>query len=96
MIRNIGSCVLALSLLTFGTNASGQVALDFLGRYEALADDFAIAARRVGLPPGIRLPRLQSAPEIDPASFYTPELRDVVRNRYSQDVALFGYEFPSG
>lgn len=78
------------------TNASGQLAVDFLGRYEALADDFAIAARRVGLPSDIRLPRLQSAPEIDPAGFYTPELRDVVSNRYSQDVELFGYEFPSG
>ena len=75
------------------TNASGIVAVDFVGRYEALSDDFAHVVREIGLPMSTQLPRLQMAPKLDYASFYTPETKAEVRERFINDVELFEYEF---
>ena len=35
---------------TFVTNEEGRIAIDFVGRYERLADDFRLVANRIGLP----------------------------------------------
>ncbi len=78
------------------TNASGFVAVDFVGRYESLGDDFAYVVREIGLPVDTRLPRLQVAPKLDHARFYTPETKAMVKERFIKDVELFEYEFPSG
>lgn len=77
-------------------NAAGDVAVDFVGRYERLASDFAEVASAIGLPVGIRLPRLQANPHPAPyASFYTPRTRDAVARRYARDLVLFGHRFQS-
>ncbi|MGI9327336.1 MAG: sulfotransferase family protein [Pseudomonadales bacterium] len=78
------------------TNSYGSVAVDFVGRFEALDDDIARIAREIGLPVGTCLPRLQAAPKVDLASFYTAETRAIVMARYINDVELFEYDFPSG
>ena len=76
-------------------NSSGCVAVDFLGRYEALGDDFAHVVCEIGLPADTQLPNLQIAPKRSYASFYTSETRGIVKARYINDVELFRYEFPS-
>ena len=76
------------------TNASGVVAVDFIGRFEALEQDFAAVARRIGLPVVYRLPRLQAAPANAYQDYYNPETRKIVEQRYARDVELFHYEFP--
>lgn len=73
------------------TSSSGAVAVDFVGRYERLDVDFSHVADVIGLPPQLRLPRLQTAPGLDPAGYYTPATIDLVRQRYRRDVELFGY-----
>lgn len=78
------------------TNASGCVAVDFVGRYETLSDDFDHVGHKIGLRSDIRLPRLQSAPKLNHASFYTSQTRSIVEARYAKDVELFCYEFQSG
>lgn len=78
------------------TNSSGAIAVDFVGRYEALDDDFAHVVRKIGLHPKARLPRLQVAPKLNHASYYTPETRAIVKQRYTRDVGLFEYAFPAG
>jgi hypothetical protein len=81
---------------TFVTNEEGQLAIDFVGRFERLADDFRLAAQRIGLPP-IELPRVQVARHpVDHAAFYTAETRAIVADRYGQDVEMFGYAFDAG
>lgn len=47
---------------TFLTNDQGEIAVDFVGRYETLEADFRYVAGRIRLPEGISLPRLQSNP----------------------------------
>ena len=78
------------------TNSAGLVAIDFVGRFERLGDDFAKVARHIGLPAEISLPRLQAAPKRDFANYYTPETQTLVGRRYAQDIELFKYQLQSG
>jgi chondroitin 4-sulfotransferase 11 len=76
------------------TNADGEIAVDFLGRYENLSSDLARVAEKIGLPSDIRLPQLQSNPiRIVYSEFYTARTRDLVARRFAKDIALFGYQF---
>jgi hypothetical protein len=80
---------------TFLTNRRGEIAVDFVGRWETLTDDFRAVRERTGLP-AIDLPRLQAAPAaVDYRAFYGPETRDLVAKRFAKDIAYFGYEFDS-
>ena len=77
------------------TNSSGEVAIDFVGRYEKLDNDFAQVAHEIGLPPEIKPPRLQAAPKSVHADYYTSETRALMRERYARDIDLFEYRFLS-
>ena len=81
---------------TFVTNEDGHLAVDFIGRYERLADDFRLVGERLGLPP-IELPRLQAAGQpMKYSGFYTAETRRIAAERYGRDIDLFGYTFDEG
>ena len=76
------------------TNVWGDIAVDFVGRYENLEADFRYVAERIGLPPKISLPHMQANPRsVNYADYYTAATRDVVATRFAQDIALFAYRF---
>lgn len=76
------------------TNSSGDIAVDFVGRYENLESDFRHMAHEIRLPPNARLPRLQATQKVvDYADYYTPDMRNVVAIRFAQDIELFSYQF---
>lgn len=76
------------------TNVWGDIAVDFVGRYENLEADFRHVAQRIGLPREMCLPRLQANPRrVRYADYYAAATRDVVATRYAQDIALFSYHF---
>ena len=76
------------------TNSSGDIAVNFVGRYENLESDFLHVARSIGLPSAIRLLRLQAAPfKVRYADYYTPDTRDVTARRFARDIELFSYQF---
>jgi hypothetical protein len=78
---------------TFLKGANGALATDFVGRYERLAEDFALVQKQTGLP-HIELPRLQAARTVARyAGYYNPATRDLVAERFREDIARFGYEF---
>jgi len=78
---------------TFLVTKKGELAVDFVGRYETLADDFQIVRQKTGLP-DIELPRLQAARKVAKyVSYYTPSTRDLVAERFQRDIESFGYEF---
>jgi Sulfotransferase family len=81
------------SQCAFVTDAGGALAVDFVGRYERLAEDFGHVARVINLPP-IELPRLQAARTMAAyASFYSAEAQRLVAHRYARDIEMFGYTF---
>ncbi len=94
-----------LSQHAFVSDSNGQLLVDFIGKIENLADDFAIACKRIGLP-DIQLPWLNSREgwkvdkklmkQKDPfyyRQYFTPETQELVRTRYRRDIELFGYDF---
>lgn len=83
------------SQYTFVTNAEGKVAVDFVGRFERLAEDFRWLQERIGMPATV-LPKLQAArTQARYTDFYTPELRRIVAARFEKDIETFGYELGS-
>jgi hypothetical protein len=76
------------------TNKRDNLAVDFVGRYETLAADFQYVAVKIGLPPNIALPRLQTNPRaVAYTDYYSAATRDLVAARFAQDIALFSYRF---
>jgi hypothetical protein len=75
----------------------GQLCLDFVIRYEHLAQDFEEVCRRVGLP-RLSLPHLKAGlrqGEHAYTEYYDDASREIVAGRHEHDIRLFGYEFSS-
>jgi hypothetical protein len=73
----------------------GVLCVDYVVRYERLADDLLEVCRRVGLP-GLHLPRLKSgmrSPKHHYSEYYDDKSRDLVAERHRSDIHLFGYQF---
>ena len=73
----------------------GQVAVDFVGRFERLAEDFAQICAWLGRS-NLSLPKLKSSDRRDYAGYYTPELRDLVAKHFADDIEEFDYGFDVG
>jgi hypothetical protein len=76
------------------TDGKGREVLDFVGRYERLAEDFATVCRRVGA--DVTLPRLNSFERSHYSSFYDAALRQRVADLCRPDIERFGYTFEDG
>lgn len=73
----------------------GEVAVDFIGRYESIEEDFEKAMQAIGLAGTITLPRANVGKKAV-ASYrehYNERTRQLVADWYSREIALFGYEF---
>lgn len=74
----------------------GEVAVDFVGRYESLDRDLRTAWERIGLPGEPRLPRAKSGYRTDRrpyAELYGPEERRAVEAFFAREIERFGYRF---
>ena len=77
--------------LDFLTDANGNLIVDFVGRYESLADDYARVKERLHLTHD--LARANESAHTDYRDYYTAETRDIVARRFARDIRHFGYEF---
>jgi hypothetical protein len=68
-------------------------ALDYLGRFETLADDFARIARRLGREASLAHVNHAPRAHADYRAYYTPETRRIVERVYAADIEAFGYSF---
>ncbi len=78
--------------LDYFTDEHGKVAVNFIGRFEALDRDFARVQQQLGLPPG-PLPKVNVGRPKDYQSFYTRRTRALVAKRFQRDIDFFGYTF---
>lgn len=69
----------------------GRLAVDFIGRFEHIDDDFAYIAARLGI--NSRLEHLNSSGERNYRDYYSQESADVVARVYREDIALLAYRF---
>lgn len=81
----------------YAIDLHGKLLVDFVGRYENLAEDFAQACRHIGIKaPALPHKRQATDRSKDYRSYYTDELRELVAARFRPDIDLFGYGFDPG
>jgi hypothetical protein len=72
----------------------GELAVDFIGRYERLPEDFAVVCRRIGIRTSA-LPHRRRAGdrEKDYRAYYTDETAGLVARHFARDIETLGYRF---
>jgi len=74
----------------------GEMALDFVGRYESLEKDFGAAMRQIGLAGKIKLGLANVSKDHgarDYRSYYDERTRARMAEWYAGEIETFGYEF---
>ena len=74
------------------TDEHGDLALDYVGRYEDLQSSYDEVCSRIGVPT-TELGRKNPSKHRSYTSYYDDELRDIVGEFYADDLRLFGYDF---
>ncbi len=71
---------------------SGEMLADFIGKFENLADDWALIVKRLGaegtLPHTRKNPRSRHYTE-----YYSRQTKEIIARRFDVDIEHFGYEF---
>jgi len=72
----------------------GKLLVDFIGRYERLAEDFDTACDRIGTS-HLSLPHKRKATDRkrDYRSYYSDETAEMVARYFSRDIEILGYGF---
>jgi hypothetical protein len=70
---------------------NGQLLVDFVGRFETLAEDFAHVCRVLKLEAS--LPHLNRSHHADYCAYYNERTRRLVADYFQADIELFGYTF---
>jgi hypothetical protein len=70
---------------------SGELLVDFVGRYETLERDFGTVCERIGI--ASALPHKNRSIHDDFREYYSPQTRALVAEAYREDIERFGYEF---
>ncbi|GEM_PF-55872 len=79
--------------LRYLTDEEGNMIVDFVGRYENLKEDFKKICGIIDLPQ-VKLPHIRhKSKHTHYSAYYTPEMREIVAQRYAKDIEFFGYQF---
>ncbi len=71
---------------------NGEVAVENFIRFEQLKTDFQKICRTIGLPE-LELPHVNASHRTSYRDYYTDETKEIVANRYAEDIEYFGYTF---
>ena len=78
--------------IDFLRDLSGNLLVDFVGRFESLTSDFAHVCQRIGVKS--TLPRLNTAVRrVDYRTCYSDRTIELIANKYADDIREFGYQF---
>jgi len=81
------------SMMEYLAGPDGQIMVKFVGKVESLEEDFRIIAEKAGRDVGT-LPQIMVGQyNHDYRHWYTPETRDLVGERFRDDVDRFGYDY---
>lgn len=73
------------------TDGEGNLLVDFVGRYETLAQDFAQVCHRLNIT--AQLPHINKSTHHDYRAYYDARTRRMVAEHFAADIELFGYRF---
>jgi Sulfotransferase family len=66
--------------------------MDYIMRFENLADDFRAVSARLGIP-AAPLPQYNRSNREHYSKYYDEELRELIRKRFTPEIDRFGYAF---
>lgn len=75
----------------FVLDAAGRTAVDFLGRFETLPQDWRTIRERLGC--DVELPTRMGSRHRPYREYYDDETRELVAEMYASDIEAFGYRF---
>lgn len=73
----------------------GDIAVDFIGKFENLERDFEYVCRRIGADAVLPHLRHNPARQRHYTDYYSPRTRDVIAKKFAVDIENFGYRFGS-
>jgi len=73
------------------TDEEGNLIVDFIGRYETLAQDFRHVCQVLNIEAS--LPHINRTSHRDYRSYYNKKTRQMVAEHFKEDIELFGYRF---
>jgi len=73
-------------------DCAGTVKVDFVGRYERLAEDFRYVSGRLGR--NVAIAAMNASTHAPFSSYYDAEMSAVVQRVYARDIEAFGYSAP--
>src|ERR1700726_3003053 len=77
--------------LDYVTDERGEIIVDFIGKYEALQQDFDVVRKKLNL--SAELPHVNRSTHDGYRKYYSDRTRDIVSKRFEKDIRHFGYEF---
>jgi len=78
--------------LEYVADEDGNLLVDFVGRFEDLANDSQMVFETLGLE-GVSLPHKNSSKHKNYRTYYSEETKEEVSRMYAKDIKFFGYEF---
>jgi hypothetical protein len=80
------------SQLFWISDRNGKIAMDFIGRYEKLEEDFSYVCNTLRIK-DVNLPRLIAGDGRPYTHFYDEETKAIVARKYAEEIAFFKFEF---
>lgn len=71
----------------------GNVAMDYIGKYETLQYDFGLICEHLNLPFNGVWPVLKKNRSYNYKTFYTPLTRGLIAEVFCEEIEMFGYEY---
>lgn len=78
--------------LNWITDASGNMVVDFICRFENFQQDFNTVCNKIGIPER-NLPHKNKSKHKHYTEYYNDETIEIVAKKYKKDIEYFGYKF---
>jgi hypothetical protein len=83
----------ALSQMSYLTDHSGNLAMDYVAFLPNISEDFEMIKKRLGLPEDMRYPHTGANPHEDYRSYYDEKSINLVSEMFQQEIDFFCFEF---